>query len=370
MPRNLAIVIIALITFSYSSAQQNEGSIKLLFIGDIMGHDTQIESAYNSETETYNYNDVFLPLKPIFDKADFTIANLEVTLAGKPHSGYPQFSSPDELAIACKANGIDALVTSNNHSCDRGLIGITRTVDILDSLGIKHTGTFRNQQDRDSLNLMVLEKNGIRIGILNYTYGTNGLPIPEPSIVNTIDLIQIKTDLIRSKRRNLDKLIVFMHWGIEYQLSPNQNQDDVANFLFEEGVDVIIGSHPHVLQKMDYFSKSENMKERIVVYSLGNFVSNQRRRGTDGGAMFEVTFAKNNGEVGIADKGYYLTWVDKKFVKGKVKYEILPAKFKEDNSFEGMTKAAEVKMKTFLDDSRERFNSENANISEIEYTID
>ena len=160
----------------------------------------QIEGAYDIETKQYNYMPVFDKIKHKFAQVDFAIANLEVTLAGEPYTGYPQFSSPDALAVACRDSGIDVLVTANNHTCDRGKKGIIRTLDVLDSLKIAHTGTFRNKADFEKHNLLVLSKNGISVGILNYTYGTNGLPVPEPTIVNKINLNLMKQDIEKAKK--------------------------------------------------------------------------------------------------------------------------------------------------------------------------
>ncbi|MDH5610367.1 MAG: CapA family protein, partial [Cyclobacteriaceae bacterium] len=278
-------------------------TVSLLFIGDVMGHGSQINAAYDSTTGTYDYEPVFEKIKPVIAAADFAIANLEVTLGGTPYKGYPTFSSPDELALACKNSGIDALVTANNHSCDRAKKGIVRTLDRLDSLQIGHTGTFRDSLERDSSNLLILTKGSIRLGMLNYTYGTNGLPIPSPTVVNLMDTAQMKLDIIRSKSDSLDKLIVFLHWGLEYQSSPSKSQEKLGQWLFENGVDIVIGSHPHVLQRMDYFEKNDSVPERFIAYSLGNFVSNQRVQKRDGGALVALELTKSGGETRITQKG-------------------------------------------------------------------
>jgi len=147
-------------------------SLKLLFIGDIMGHDSQIASAYNDSTGLYDYTDVFSLIAPKIAEADIAIANLEVTLAGPPYKGYPQFSSPAALATAAYGAGIDIMVTANNHSVDRGLEGVKNTIIRLDSMNIPHTGTYQSAEARDSLAPLIIEKNGIRLALLNYTYGT------------------------------------------------------------------------------------------------------------------------------------------------------------------------------------------------------
>ena len=309
--------ILLLFHLLLSTAQE----MSLLFLGDIMGHGPQIKSAWNDSLKKYDYNEVFEPVGDIISSVDFAIANLEVTLAGPPFDGYPQFSSPDELAEACKNNGIDVLVTANNHSCDRGDKGIQRTNQVLDSLGLMHTGTFSNQQNRDSLNLLILTKEDIRVGLLNYTYGTNGISFHAPTYVNLLDSSLILKDLKFARTKNLDKLIVFVHWGAEYQDQPNEYQKIFNQFFKRHGVDIVIGSHPHVVQPMHYIK--DKGEEFLTVYSLGNFVSNQRDFRKDGGAMFRCSIVKGD-KASINDKEYILTWVNKFYKNEKWHYEVLP----------------------------------------------
>ena len=339
-------------------------SLSLIFMGDIMGHDGQIKSAYNRKTNTYNYNPVFEEVKDLISSSDFAIANLEVTLAGPPFKGYPKFSSPKELAVACKNNGIDVLVTSNNHTCDRGKKGILRTLNILDSLDIKHTGSFRDSSEFKNNNLLILEKNNIKVGLLNYTYGTNGMPIPFPTVVNQIDTTSILKDIQKSKKKNLDKLIVMIHWGPEYKSHPSKQQKKIASFLFNKGVDIIIGAHPHVLQKMEYFEDCGEENGQLIAYSLGNYVSNQRARRKDGGAMIEILLTKKQEKTKISESGYHLTWVHKPVIDGKETFKILPCKEYEKNNFKGLDQKSKNAMKLFISDSRKLFKNENKNITE------
>ena len=189
--------------------------VKLLFLGDIMGHSPQIQSAYDQATKRYCYYNVWKDVAPLFEKADWTIGNLEVTFGGQPYTGYPTFSSPDALASSLADAGVDVLLTANNHCLDRSKRGLIRTLNVLDSVGIRHTGTFRNVVDRACYNLLVLDKQGIRVGLLNYTYGTNGIPTPHNVIVNRIDTTQIALDIQQAHRvhPSLDYLVLVMHWG-------------------------------------------------------------------------------------------------------------------------------------------------------------
>ena len=340
-----------------STAQE----MSLLFLGDIMGHGPQIKSAWNDSLKKYDYNKVFEPVEDIISSVDFAVANLEVTLAGPPFDGYPQFSSPDELAEACKNNGIDVLVTANNHSCDRGSMGILRTNRVLDSLEILHTGTFSNQQNRDSLNLLVLEKENIRIGLLNYTYGTNGIPFHAPTYVNLLDSSLIKKDLKFARTKNLDKLIVFVHWGAEYQDQPNLYQKNFNQFFKRQGVDIVIGSHPHVVQPMHYIKNND--KEFLTVYSLGNFVSNQRDFRKDGGVMFRCSIVKRD-KASISDKEYILTWVNKFYKNKKWHYEVLPCSNKTYGKEYFSRNEDYVKMQVYSDHAKNLFADYNINILE------
>ena len=342
-----------------------ENEVSLLFIGDIMQHGPQIRAAYIDSLDTYDYTSCFAPIAPIAKANDFTIANLELTLAGEPFSGYPQFSAPDQLANAIKETGIGYLVTANNHSCDRHKKGIERTIYVLDSLGIPHTGTFTDETNRAKNNILWLEKNGIRIALLNYTYGTNGIPAPSPTIVNIIDSVTIKADIKAAQQLNPDKIIIFTHWGDEYQMLPNAFQKLYANLCLKYGADYVIGSHPHVLQPMERFYDTVSKKENVVVYSLGNFVSNQRERYKDGGAMFKLVLHKDptTGSTQIKQSGYFLTWVDKKEVNGKNSYAIYPVSQYENDSIT-LDKQALKQLQLFRDDSRELFEKHSTNVSE------
>ena len=344
-------------------------TMKLIFIGDIMGHGPQIRSAYQPATDSYDYKPVFLQVAPIIKSADYAIANLEVTLAGPPFKGYPQFSSPDALAADCKYNGIDVMVTANNHSCDRGGDGLVRTIDVLDSLDIMHTGTFRNAEARAQQNLLQLTKDDITVGMLNYTYGTNGLPAPPPTLVNLIDTAQMRLDIESIQPGQLDQLIVFIHWGSEYQSHPHEQQIAIADFLFDLGVDIIIGSHPHVLQRMERITHPNG--DRFIAYSLGNFVSNQRKPKTDGGAMVELTLEKKDGQTRVSDCGYHLTWVNKSTMNDRTTYEILPARVIErlqERNVHLLDSAATYQMGQFTEASRELLNQENRDVPEVGQT--
>ncbi|MGD0342411.1 MAG: CapA family protein [Bacteroidales bacterium] len=340
--------------------------ISILFMGDIMGHDEQIWSAENRETHTYNYDTVFTYVRPIISEAGIAIANFEVTLAGPPYKGYPQFSSPAALAAACRKAGINCLVTANNHAADRSKTGITGTINRLDSLGIPHTGTFLSQESKEALQPLMIRKDGLSLALLNYTYGTNGITVPEPVIVNSLDKDQVAADIEKAKKMNPDLIVLFLHWGTEYDTVPAPAQTELAEYFFSKGADLIIGSHPHVIQKMIWYREG-NEGNKVVVYSLGNFISNQRKPKTDGGSMVRIDLEKDGNSWKISNAGFYLTWVYTPIVSYRKQFYILPcSEFEEKPEF--FTNPADfLQMKHFIDDSRKLLYNQNLNIKEYIY---
>ena len=361
--KSIKLTIFLLFVF-FANVTSISQEVSFLFMGDIMGHGPQIRAAFQDSSKTYNYNEVFSPLKELASSVDFAIANLEVTLAGPPFEGYPKFSSPDELAVACKNNGIDALVTANNHSCDRGDEGLIRTINVLDSLSIKHTGTFSDYNYRDSLNLLVFSKDDINIGLLNYTYGTNNMPFNHPTYVNLIDSSLIRSDVEKAKSKDIDKLIVFVHWGFEYNDFPSTYQKKYNEFFKSLAVDVVVGSHPHVIQPIMYQKGNRKSKEFLSVYSLGNLVSNQRDRKKDGGVMLRLSFKKEFEKIKISQKNYILTWVYKYQKNSKNHYEILPCTHEKYDSSYFDNPAHFSSMQTFINDSRTHLKNNSINIEE------
>jgi poly-gamma-glutamate synthesis protein (capsule biosynthesis protein) len=360
----LSLFISVFLSAESQSQQTSENKISLLFIGDIMGHDEQIWSAENRETHLYNYDDVFQYIKPVIADADIAIANFEVTLGGPPYTGYPQFSSPDDLAVACKNAGIDYLVTANNHAADRGKKGIISTINKLDSIGIPHTGTFLNSSCHDSLTPLMIHKNGTSIALLNYTFSTNGIIVPEPVIVNMLDKELITRDINEAKDKNADIIILFLHWGTEYDTIPSKTQTDLAEYFQSIGVDMVIGSHPHVLQKMVRTKNNVTGNNDVVIYSLGNFVSNQRKPKTDGGSMVRIELTRIGEKYSISNAGYYLTWVYTPIEKYRKKFFILPcSEFENKPDFFDKPEAY-LHMKKFISDSRKLFNEQNIEIKE------
>ena len=297
-----------------------EVKLSLLIAGDLMQHMPQIKAAQQSDG-SYNYDECFAGIKDEVERADVAIANFETTLAGAPYSGFPKFSAPDDFLSGVVGAGFDIMLTANNHCVDTHRKGLERTLAMMDSMGVYHLGTYRNISEREKNYPFLLEKDGLRIVLLNFTYGTNGLPVPEPCYVNLMDTTEIAADLEKAKEMNPDVIIALPHWGIEYQTLPSKAQKDMAKWLLEHGVDHIIGGHPHVAQPIELL----NNKQNLIAWSMGNVVSNQSKPNTYGGYMVRLEFTKNDSVTMLSDHNYSLYWVSRPPDNGyRHQYRILP----------------------------------------------
>lgn len=304
------IFLLFLLVFSHAIIAQQQ-KVSLLFAGDAMQHQAQLDVAKTKNG--YDYSADFTHVQEQIKKADIAIVNLEVTLPGKRFSGYPNFGSPDEFAFALKDAGFDVFLTANNHILDKRKNGLERTVKVLDSMKVKHTGVFPDKEKRDLYYPLMLIKNGIRIAMLNYTYGTNeGHALTPPNIVNYIDRKQILKDIDLAKQMKPDIIIANMHWGVEYVLKYNKEQKALADFLIKNGVRLVIGAHPHVVQPIDIQKDSTGIKN-VVVYSMGNLISNMKLINTRGGIMVNIDISKDEetNTVTIDSCDYTLVWVHK-----------------------------------------------------------
>ncbi len=287
------------ILFGLGVTLSAQDKLKMIFVGDIMGHGPQIESAAIETNKLYDYSPCFRFLKPLLEQSDLAIGNLELTLPGKPpYTGYPTFKSPDELPLALRAAGFDLLVTANNHSNDGGLIGVQNTIKTLEKNGFYQTGTFIDSSHRAALYPLIVYKGNFKLAFLNYTYGTNGIPNHKPSVVNLIDEKAIKADIDAAKAHKPDAIITVVHWGDEYQLAENERQRALAQKMLTWGSTMVIGAHPHVVQPIKNYPLQEangSTRNGLVVYSMGNFISAQTKTYTDIGLMVEIELEKKNG---------------------------------------------------------------------------
>lgn len=298
-------------------SEPTDTTINMAFTGDIMCHNTIYNDAFDSATETYDFSYIFENVKYYLQTADITVGNLETTFAGavKGYSSYPKFNTPEGLAYTLKKLGFDVLSTANNHCYDSGYAGIESTIKHLDNADISHTGTYTSKEAQDTI--LIKNVRGIQVAFLSFTYGTNGITIPSDKSfsVNLSNKETILNQLQLAKNQKPDLICVCMHWGVEYQTKPNSEQQNLANFLFQNGADLIIGNHPHVLQPME---KREitladgTKKDGFIVYSLGNFLADQNKTYTRDSAILNVKITKNkDGKISINSATHTPTYIDK-----------------------------------------------------------
>lgn len=273
---------------------------RITVTGDMMAHKWQLTDALNNGTDGgYSFAHNFEDVATYFQQADLAVANLETTLCGPDlgYSDYPLFGTPDSFAQAIKDAGIDVLSTANNHCMDKGGNGLTRTLEVLDSMGIAHMGTYASAEARDQI--LTLDVNGIQVALLSYTYGTNGIPVPQSYMVNLMDDDLMCSDIRRAREQGADFVIVMPHMGIEYETSPRQDAQDTVQMLFEAGADAVLASHPHVLQPMEYHTITEedgSTRTAFVIYSLGNAISSQETFPRNGGVILNLDIEKQENE--------------------------------------------------------------------------
>ena len=338
--------------------------VNLLFAGDIMQHETQLNMAKQSNGE-YSFSYCFRHIKETIKSADISIANLETTIGESGYSGYPSFCAPDSFLYAVKEAGFKVLLFANNHCMDKGKRGALHTLALLDSLQIAHCGVYRNEKERRERYPLIIEKRGVRVAILNYTYSTNGREIPKPMVVNLIDKEIIARDIQAAKEKKPDAIIACMHWGDEYVSLPSQQIKELSNWLIEQGVNHIIGNHPHVVQPLEIRESKTMPEKNVVAYSTGNLVSNMSLRRTDGGIMIAMKLLKIMNYTRPTNVRYLLTWIAPKEKDGKRDFTIYPAATTQIQGWD----YAEQKRQLFIEDSRSLFKKHNkGDITEM--TID
>lgn len=321
--------------------------ITIASVGDILIHNTVYYAAYDPATGSYDFTDQFRYVKPYLTDADITIANLETTLAGpeKGYSSYPKFNTPDSIVDALKDAGVDILTAANNHRMDTGIPGFYRTIRVVRNAGLDIIGIKAEEKEKT---YAIKDIKGVKVAFLNFGYGfprwdgsldINGLILPV-DMSGLVDII-IPEDLNKSinalsnkiqdaKNDGAELIVVCMHWGDEYQRQPNEFQQKLATTMVALGADVIFGGHPHVLQPAVYLPSSEASRVPVF-YSLGNFISDQRKETVDDiyteqGMIAKVTLRVQKNQkpqpVGVEA---IPTWVNKKTINGKYHYEVIPA---------------------------------------------
>ena len=296
---------------SENQKEKVDTTFTMTAIGDVLCHNTQYWDAYNKDTDTYDFSYVFEDIKHYFEATDLSIGNLETSFAGKErgYSNYPTFNSPDALAYDLKEMGLDIITTAGNHCLDMGFSGLSKTIDVLDDTGLKHLGTYKTLEERDQV--FITDVKGIKIAFINYTYGTNGIPVPSDKefCVNLIDKDLIKKDIESAKSQNVDMIVACMHWGTEYRTTANAEQEELADFLFQNGVDIILGNHPHVLEPMEKRTvtlEDGTTKDGFVIYACGNFICDQNAENTRNSIILNLTITKHSDEKITIDKADYV----------------------------------------------------------------
>ena len=337
-------------------APQLVSTATVLSTGDILMHGKVINSG-KQDDGSYNFDSIFQYVKSYAQAADFSVANLETTLCGTDngyaYAGNPKFNCPDAIVDSLKGAGFDMLLTANNHADDTSLVGYKRTLNVVREKGLDTLGTYLSA---DEQKWTIEEVNGIKIGMVCYTYSDgfsqNGYPllnyneVGENGILNyfTYDKLsefytQLQGYLDEMKAAGAEATVVYLHWGEEYKWKtgegPNANQTAMAQKLCDMGVDVIVGGHPHVVQPVDLLTSGTDAEHKtIVLYSMGNAVSNQRKEEmqqseptghTEDGVLFCVTFAKySDGSVCVDSAELIPTWVNMHANSGSTEYNILP----------------------------------------------
>ncbi len=326
---------------------------KLVAIGDILLHQPVYKDAATPEG-TYDFFPMFTQVKPLLESADIAVANQETMIGGKELglSSYPLFNSPFEIGDALKDAGIDIVTLANNHTMDKGEQAIQNALSYWNQIQMPYTGAFQSFEDREEIR--TLRKNDITFSFLAYSYGTNGMPVPEdkPYLINLIDLPLIQQDVRKAKELS-DVVVVSMHWGNEYESLPSTSQLELARELSTMGVDIIIGHHPHVLQPMDWIERPDGSKT-FVMYSLGNFLSGQigldRRIGGIGGIEVTKTTFQGKSTITLNEPNFISTYTHH---TNNRDFEIIPMDVLTDAHLidhKQYTESTQHHMATFIDE--------------------
>ncbi|MFI5236347.1 MAG: CapA family protein [Ignavibacteriales bacterium] len=345
-------------------------SATLCFVGDLMCHSTQFNYA-KVGADSFDFKGVYREVREYLSTPDLTIGNLETVIAGegKGYSGYPYFNAPDDFVYALKKAGFDLLITANNHALDQGWNGVTRTIEVINQNNVHRTGTFTSQEDRDSLRIFLV--NSIKIAFLAYTENTNGLPMPKGKdfVINLIDENLIRKDIRKAREKNVDVVLVHLHYGPEYNREPSEYQKEIVSKIIALGADIIIGGHPHVIQPFHYFkTNNTKMDSGFIAYSMGNFISNQRWRYSDAGIILNMQISKNRftDSVYIRNVDYLPTWVFKGETEKGREYIILPSQISDtDSVYTFLTDEDRKLMNEAFDDTKEIITKYNSNFELI-----
>lgn len=290
--------------------------------GDCLMHNTQIWAG--QEGDSFNFDHFFEDIKPYLQEGQITSTCFEAPMAGAQaiYTGYPLFNSPDAMADTFKNTGFDIVVTAHNHILDRGVKGAMRTMEVLKSRGLDPLGTYTSPAD--SPKPLIKEVNGIKVGYIAYTYSTNGIPVPDDYkfMINILDRDKIVAD-IKAVRPQVDIVILVLHWGVEYTPAPTREQQALARLFLESGADVILGSHPHVIQTMEMVEVEG--KPKFVIYGMGNFISHQNGPERNSGIVLKLDFSKDpdTNKILLESVDYTPTFSHHYKQNGKIRFRVV-----------------------------------------------
>jgi len=333
----LTISSIPIVADNNSSLEDSLITLEFSVVGDIMCHSTQYKFAEVTK-DSFDFKPVFWEIKKYLDNSDVVIGNLETVIEVDTlkYAGYPVFNTPKDFLEGLKFAGFDFLSTANNHAFDVRERGVKSTLNHIKNYNLKSVGTYLSNSDRDAVRIH--EQNGIKYALLSYTYGVNLYKITEGKeyLVNFINEELIKNDIKNHKDAGAELVILFFHFGTEYETNANTNQKDIVQKSISFGADIILGAHPHTLQPIEYYkTENGNIDSGFVAYSLGNFISNQRWRYSDGGAILNFSVQKNYRDSSIKLTGvrYLPIWVYKGYTHLGPEYIVLPSEMALQESY-------------------------------------
>ena len=320
-----------------TESPEKKVTITLTAAGDCLMHNTQIWSGLQQDG-SYSFPTFFADVEDLIRQGDYSSTNFEAPMAGAAagYSGYPLFNSPDAAAQAFKDAGFDLIITANNHILDKGYDGAVRTMRVLHEQGLDTAGTYLSAEDREKF--LIKDIRGVKVGYLAYSYSTNGIPVPaeHPYFFNYLDKDLILTD-IEALRSEADVVVLVLHWGVEYSPKPTEEQKELAREFLAAGADIILGSHPHVIQTMEKIRIAK--KDKFVIYSMGNFISHQIGQERNSGIVLKLKFTKDfsSGNTLLDEVSYTPTFSHSYQEAGKMKFRVVPV----ENTIEKIEKGEE-----------------------------
>ena len=305
--RRLFLMTAALLSVCAEAVCATPDTLRICFIGDVMAHTRQLEYAReagrgSADGRTYDFSSYFKYVEPHLRECDINVANMEFPCGARPFSGYPLFATPESLPRQAAESGIDLFLAANNHICDKGRAGLDSTLSIYSRMPVKYTGLYRDSLMEEEENPMILTSRGIRVAFVNFTYSLNGFSTSGGFVVPLMDSTKVKKVLQRAKERGADYIVVLPHWGEEYHLDRSAQQSRWARNLYRWGADMIVGTHPHVPQAVEYDG------EHLTAYSLGNFISNMSVPYSQIGIMLTASIVRQPDGT-IATLAPQVTWL-------------------------------------------------------------